>query len=413
MSSKAEASLLQYLEERRGEIIDFAGDLIRAPSPNPPGDERPVVQVLMDRLTHFGLEAEVVAKIPERPNLLAKVPGEGAGQRLIMNGHIDTKPPGNLEAWKTDPYKPTIIDDQLCGLGSVDMKGQVAALTYAAIALAATSVPFKGEFILAFSADEECGSDYGARYLLREHGLKGDAALIAEPSSIHRDWEYLGLVSRGFTGFRIKVHGTQMHSSISDILPSVNASTKMAYVLWRLGKDLKINFPPHPLYPKGVTVNPGVFLSGGVYYGVFPGYAEFGVDVRTLPGMTKEGVRRDVEGFLDTLRQEDPSLQVEMAFEEGPLAWNEATEISAQHPIVRAALRASEQVLGFQPKLGGFPGGTDAGSFQGLGGIPTIPAFGPGLLPLAHSPNEHISLEGITQAAKVYALTALFYLGEP
>jgi len=410
---KAETNLLQYLEERREELIEFAGELISAPSPNPPGDERQVAQVLMERLSQFGLEAEVVAKAPKRPNVLLRLPGRRAGRRLIMNGHIDTKPPGNLEKWKTDPYTPTISDGKMYGLGSVDMKGQVAALTYATIALAVTSAPFKGELILALSADEECGADYGAGYLVRERGLTADAALIAEPSNISKDWEYMALLSRGFTGFRVKVYGTQMHSSISDILPSVNASTRMAHVLWRLEKDLKIRFLPHPLYPEGVTVNPGVFVSGGLYYGVYPGYAEFGVDVRTLPGMTKEEVRRDVEDFLDALRQEDPSLQVEMEFELGRLGWNEATEISAEHPIVRAALRASEQVLGFQPTLRGFPGGTDAGVFQGEGGIPTIPAFGPGLLPLAHSPNEHISVEGIAQAAKIYALTALFYLDEP
>jgi len=410
---KAQSAVLRVLEERREELIEFAGALVSAPSPNPPGDERQVVQVLAERVSQFGLEPEVVAKAPERPNLLVRLPGQGAGRRLILNGHIDTKPPGDLEKWKTDPYTPTIFDGKMYGLGSVDMKGQAAALTYAAIALAEASAPFKGELILALSADEENGSIYGAGYLVREHGLTADAALVAEPSNISRDWEYMALLSRGFTGFRIKVRGTQMHSSISDIMPSVNASTKMAYVLWRLEKDLKIRFPPHPLCPGGITVNPGVFLSGGVTYGVYPGYAEFGVDVRTLPGMTREGVRGDVEGFLDTLRREDPSLEVEMAFEDGPLGWNDASEISPQHPIVQAALRASERVLGFQPALRGFPGGTDAGSFQGAGGIPTVPAFGPGLLPLAHSPNEYISVEGILQAAKVYALTALFYLGEP
>ena len=410
MPEKQEDALLQYLEERREEIVEFAAELIRTPSPNPPGDERQVAQLLKRRLGKYGLKAELLAKKPERPNVLLRLPGETSGDRLIINGHIDTKPPGDLEKWRTDPYSPAMIEGKMYGLGSCDMKGQIAAIVYAAIALATTRVPFKGELILALSADEECGSEYGANYLVEELGLRAEAALVAEPSNIGKDWEYLAILSRGFCGFRVKVHGTQMHSSISNLLPSVNASTKMAHVLWRMERDLRINFPPHPLCPGGVTLNPGVFLSGGVNYGVFPGYAEFAVDVRTLPGMTKEGLRCDVEMFLDILRREDPSLQVEMAFEDGPLGWNEGTEISPQARIVQAALRASRRVLGFRPELRAFPGGTDAGIFQGKGGIPTIPALGPGLLPLAHSPNEHISVEGIVQAAKIYALTAKFYL---
>ncbi|MGQ9585386.1 MAG: M20 family metallopeptidase [Anaerolineae bacterium] len=408
----AEEKVLQFLQERRDEIVDLAAELIRAPSPNPPGDERQVVQVIQECLGQYGLSGEVVAKVPHRPNLLLRVPGKAGARRLVMNGHIDTKPTGDLGKWKTDPYAPTVNDGKMYGLGAMDMKGQAAALTYAAIALAAASAPFDGELLIALSADEEGGSNYGVGYLVREYGLRADAALIGEPSGIREDWECMAVLARGFCGFRIKVYGTQMHSSVSDILPSVNASTKMGYVLWRMEKDLKIQFPPHPLCPGGITLTPGVFVDGGVYYGVCPGFAEFGVDLRTVPGMAKEGVRLDVEAFLNSLREEDPDLAVEMVFEEGPLGWNQPSEISPQHPLVQAGLRAAERVLGFRPPLRGFPGATDAGTFQHEAGIPAIPAFGPGLLPLAHGPDEYISTEGIVQAAKVYALMALLYLGE-
>jgi acetylornithine deacetylase len=125
--------------------------------------------------------------------------------------------------------------------------------------------------------------------------------------------------------------------------------------------------------------------------------------------MSREGVRRDVESFLDMLRQEDPSLNVHMEFEEGRLGWGDGMEIPADSPLVLAALQASEEILHARPELWGFPGATNGNTFQNEGGIPSLPAFGPGLLPLAHMPNEHISVEGIVQAAKVYALTALYY----
>ncbi len=409
MSLTAHEDLLHFVDDRREDLLAFAGELISTPSPNPPGDERAVADLIKQRLGMFGLEAQLVAKSPERPNVLLTLPAKTSGLRLLLNGHIDTKPPGDLKKWNSDPYRPTIVDGKMYGLGACDMKGQAAALTYATIALASTAFLTRGELLLVLSADEECGSAYGAHYLVDEMGLKADAALVGELSGIHRDWEYLAILSRGFSGFRIKVYGTQVHSSISNMIPTVNASTKMAYVLWRLERDLKISFPPHPLCPEGITLNPGVFVSGGVYYGVYPGYAEFGVDVRTLPGMTKEGLRRDVESFLDQLRREDPQLQVEMEFEPGPLGWNEGAETSPDAPIVQAALRAGEQVLGFRPPMRGLPGGTDGNVFQGIGGIPSVFAFGPGFLPLAHNPNEYITVEAIVQAAKIYALTALNY----
>ncbi len=403
--------LLQFIERQRDELVEFAGELIRTPSPNPPGDERAIVQLLQEHLATFGLEGEIVAQLPERPNLILRLT-RGSGKRLILNGHTDTKPPGNLSEWQSNPYTPTFRDGKLYGLGACDMKGQIAALTYAFIALAETGLPNRGELLVVLSADEECGSRYGARYLVLERELRADAALVAEPSGIYKDWDQIGLLARGFSGFRIKVHGTQMHSSLSDLLPSINASTKMAHILSRMDRELEITYPPHPLCPQGITVNLGVMVSGGIYFGVYPGYAEFAVDVRTLPGMTKEGLRRDVEAFLGQLRTEDPSLQVEMEFEPGPLGWNEGTEISGDAPVVRASLRAAEHVLGYRPPRRAFPGGTDAGIFQSLGGIPTIPAFGPGLLRLAHNPNEYVDVESIVQAAKIYALTALHYLND-
>lgn len=182
-----------------------------------------------------------------------------------------------------------------------------------------------------------------------------------------------------------------MHCSVFDILPSVNASSKMAYVLWRLERDPSLGFSPHPLYPKGITLYPGVHVTGGVHHGVYPGYAEFGVDVHTLPGRDQEGVRSDVEGFLGVLRQEDPSLEVELAFEEGPLGWGDATETSPQHPIVRSALFVSERVLGSKSRLKGFPGGTTASSFQGEGGIPSNPCFWGRAVALRSQPErEHL-----------------------
>jgi acetylornithine deacetylase/succinyl-diaminopimelate desuccinylase-like protein len=104
-------------------------------------------------------------------------------------------------------------------------------------------------------------------------------------------------------------------------------------------------------------------------------------------------------------------VDVSWEFLPGTLAWTQPTEISPQEPLVSAVKSAAGKVLGHTPPLGYFPGGTDAIWWQGAGKIPTIPGFGPGMLPNCHQPNEYIVVEEIIQAAKIYALTILNYLG--
>jgi acetylornithine deacetylase len=137
------------------------------------------------------------------------------------------------------------------------------------------------------------------------------------------------------------------------------------------------------------------------------------MDIRCLPGMTAEGVLEDIRALIEEERQRDPRLSAEVELvTELRGGWVPATEIPATHPLVAAVQKAAARVLGSAPPLAAFPGGTDSAFFQGQMGIPTLPSFGPGLLSLAHSPNEHVPLEGIIQAAKIYAVAAHRYLSE-
>ena len=409
------STLLRYLDDRESELLDFARELIACPSMNPPGDERAMAEAVLHRLDSLGLSgAEIKAKTPERPNVIFRFSGDPDGPTLMYSGHLDTKPIGDRSQWKTDPLQGEVINDQLYGLGIGDMKGGVAAMVYAAAALRAADVSLGGTLLLVFTADEEAGSAYGADYLVKERLVGADAAILGEPAGVHAEWEGIHLISRGITCFRTKVWGTQMHSSVAGLLPAVNASAKMAYVLWRMERELqpRIHCPRHPWSTQGPKVNVGVMVTGGLFWGVYPGYAEFSTDLRTMPGMTQEGVRRDVEAFLDELRLEDPELRVEMEFEPLPLGWIEASEIAADHPVVHALQQAAASVFGASASpLSAYPATTDASKFQFGLGIPTVAAFGPGRLPLAHSPNEHVAVGSLAQAARVYALCALNYLG--
>jgi acetylornithine deacetylase len=100
----------------------------------------------------------------------------------------------------------------------------------------------------------------------------------------------------------------------------------------------------------------------------------------------------------------------ELTWEFAPtLAWIAPTEVTADDPMVHAVERAAGDVLGEAPPLAAFPGATDAWPFHGQGGIPTLAAFGPGLLPLAHGPNEWVSVLALQQAPRIFVNAAIRY----
>ncbi|TMD88008.1 MAG: M20 family metallopeptidase [Chloroflexi bacterium] len=404
-----ERDVLHALAARERELVDFARNLVATPSPNPPGDERKVAELSRSEMARLGYSAiRTVAMEPTRPNVVGEVLGKDTGQILMFNGHIDTKPTGDISQWATGPYDPVIRDGRLHGLGSADMKGAVAAMVYAGAALAEVGATH-GTLRVVLTADEENGSRFGARFLAGHPDFAADAVVVGEATGMQSPWAYIAVASRGIACFRVSVRGTQMHSSLSDQVPSVNASVKLSHVLSRMASEFRPRYPVDSRVPGGPTVNLGVTLSGGVFYGIYPGYAEFGIDVRTVPGMTHSELQADLTGFLEVLSREDPELDVTV--EPVPeLAWFEPSQIAPSHSLVAAAQSAARDVLGRDVPLGTMPAFTD-GTHWHLAGSACIPAFGPGTLLVAHRPNECIEIAEIVAAARIYALTAMRYLG--
>src|SRR5262249_20938716 len=137
-------------------------------------------------------------------------------------------------------------------------------------------------------------------------------------------------------------------------LPSVNATVRMARLVDRMDRELRgcLRYPPSELAGLVPTVNVGVTARAGVYYGVYPGEAEFGCDIRTVPGMTREELEEDLVEFLRRAGRDDPGLDAELDFE----IWVPASAIDAGHPLVSALREASGVVLGDERPVGVFPG---------------------------------------------------------
>ncbi|MGH3666083.1 MAG: M20 family metallopeptidase [Egibacteraceae bacterium] len=381
------------------------------PSPNLPGDERAVAGLVTEALAERGLPAPtVLAKESHRPNLVVTLDFGPGGRTLCLSGHLDTKPVG-AAVWRTDPLTPTVDGDRLYGLGTCDMKGAVAAMIEAAAAAAAAGLR-RGRLSLLFTADEENAAAYGARFLAENDAVDADAVLIGEPGGIEHDWDTLHLVSRGITNFTVDVRGDQGHSSLTDRRPMTSATHEMARLLLAFADGFSPSAPTHPLLPGGATVNAGVLVSGGVGFGVSPGLASFAVDVRLMPGMDQETFTAELQAFLDAAAAARPTLRASVRFEDPPRDWLPPTEVPTDHPLVAATSSALGEVLGNAPPASVFPGTTDAAWLQGLAGIPTLPACGPGLLSSAHGADEYVRIPALGEAYEVYRRVIARYCPE-
>jgi acetylornithine deacetylase/succinyl-diaminopimelate desuccinylase-like protein len=234
--------------------------------------------------------------------------------------------------------------------------------------------------------------------------------IIAEPSGEVEDFDRLGLACRGGFLGKILIKGTQMHSSLSERSDCINPSIKMAEVLLGFAQNLKneMSFGKHSLYPDGPIINPGVLLEGGVFYGVIPGSASFGFDIRYIPGMSDKTIKKDIEKFLKKLMDKDNNLNAKLIVE----LWAPPVEIDRGHPLVKACMKATRTVIGKEPKPMGLDFATDGVFFEkAQQDIDIIPAFGPGFIRSAHGPDEYINTSSIIDAAKIFAIAALDYLG--
>lgn len=169
----------------------------------------------------------------------------------------------------------------------------------------------------------------------------------------------------------------------SDRVAARNAATDIAEAMLALRERIVWDVPPHRALQCHPTLNVGVTAQAGVYYGVLPGEAAFGCDLRTVPGMTEHAVHEALERWRTTAQTAGGrAIDLDIVYQP-ELSWIPSSEIATDHPLVRAAQQASEAVLGQSISLSVFPGATDAPRYDAQG-IPTIPSLGPGILTYCH-----------------------------
>jgi acetylornithine deacetylase/succinyl-diaminopimelate desuccinylase-like protein len=236
--------------DARDEVLELARALIRIDTSNPPGHETAAANLLRDVLEGAGVDVRLVARDPDRANVVARIPGRAAGPSLAFVGHLDVVP-ADPRDWTHPPFEAAVDDDgYLYGRGAVDMKGEVAARTVAMARLARAGWRGRGDLWLAMVSDEEDGrARTGMEWLVGAiPGLRCDYA-INEGGGTRlplRDGRVVHTVSTGEKGTfpaRITARGEAGHASLPTI--GRNAVPLLARLICRLGDGL-----PEPALPE-------------------------------------------------------------------------------------------------------------------------------------------------------------------
>lgn len=233
------------------QAVELLGELIRADTQNPPGNEAVAQELLAARLGDAGFSCALLAAAEGRPNLVARLAGEAPGPTLCLLGHVDTVPAEAAE-WSFDPLSGEVVDGEIRGRGALDMKGQVAAEVAAVSRLAAGGWrPARGELKLVATADEERGAELGAAWLCEQHPDAVRADLVVNEGGGDsfalggRRFYTLCVGEKGINRFLIRARGVAGHASVPGL--GENALLKLAPALAALREQPALEPTPEGL----------------------------------------------------------------------------------------------------------------------------------------------------------------------
>ena len=389
----------------REELLKLTQDLIRIPSHTVyENREKEVAAYIADILEREGIEYCFQSADGDRCNVLATIRGNGTGKSLMLNGHMDTVPVAGMD----DPFNPVIVDGNMYGRGSSDMKSGLAAMLYAVLTVHRMKVPLNGDLVLAGVIDEEAAKSTGSR-VIAEKGPITDYAIIGEPSSL-----YPIIAHKGIDYFQIDFHGKAAHSSRPE--NGANAIYAAADFISAVKAVLIPEFDnlSHPYLGKP-TINVGLMCGSAeinkpfllqqseTFAGVVPDEASVFIDVRWIPGQSIPQIQSQLQALADSILPKNPGISAEVNYIPLP---RPAMEISPEEALPQAILESISQVSPETAEFKGLSGFMDSGILYGVAGILSM-VFGPGDLIVAHGINEKVEVEQIIKAAQIYTKTAL------
>lgn len=383
------SSIRIFLRRHRAQLLQLTQELVRIPSVN--GNETAVAKKIAAVLREHGIRSRLFGALPSRKSLVAEI---GKGRKsILLNGHLDTVSVGDDADWRYDPFSAHVSGNRIYGRGAYDMKGAVAAATFAAIAVKTLVPDLSGKLVLLFNADEESGAHMGIKEALA-YGVGADVAICCEPMME----KTLAIGAKGIYRFELHTQGTTGHTGYPK--NRINAVTKMAQLLLAL-ESLKFKYKKHEMLTPPYVV-PGTVITGGTAINMFPEHCRALVDCRLSHGQSLDSVKSQLVNRLDKVKAADPEIHYDMR----EIGYVPAAITDASHPFVQLSQEAIRVAFGFLPELGSLEGVTD-GNFLVDSGMPTV-IYGPTGAGL-HAANEYVSIPSLLRAAESYALTTLRY----
>lgn len=399
----------RFVKAHRDELVELTCQLIRARTENPPGRESLAARVVETYLKALDIPYTLHEKEPERTNIVARVGHpqtkvqrfkgskvKAAGPSLLVACHLDVVPAG--DGWETDPFEPLVKDGRVYGRGATDNKGQMAACMVLARFLKEHEPQLQGEFILIGAADEERGSRLGLEYLLEECGLTADYAIIPDVSY---GMKKIDVAEKGALFLEVTSYGRQAHGSRPE--EGINAIWNMMDFLQEL-KTLSFTCTHHPLFTPP-TLNLGT-IQGGAARNIVPGKCQAGIDIRHLPGESKEEILERVRGIIKRVEKKNPQAHFDLKID----SYLEPSSVDADNPLVGLLKRHTETVMGLSPELTGLSGATVTKQLLQKG-ITSV-GFGPGSEKEAHVANESIDIQQLADFVEIMALVCMELLGK-
>jgi len=405
MINDAEKRVLEHLDP--DEAIRWTQELVRIPSvyrPQTGETEEQAARWVEKRFKEMGLETHWQVVEPGRPNVIGVYGQLGQGPCLMFEGHTDVVTEGDRAAWKHDPFGAEIENGRIYGRGAADMKGGLVAAMLATKAVIESGVKLGGSILIGALADEE-GLMKGVKHFVKSGWAeKVSAAIICEPED-----NRLCIVQKGVMWVRILVTGKMAHGCMP--LTGVNPIYHVAALLAELkalegdeiarhGSDAYLGQP---------SITPTIVRSpvrGEAQNNVMPGQCTLTLDIRLIPGQSAEELEERTRDIFRRLKAKDATFEADLEVIES----RSPTAVSRDERIVVQLANAYRDVTAKEPVYGGVPGTTDGTILFARGGVPIV-TCGPGDTLIPHQVDEYLDIEQLIEATKVYAVTALRYLG--
>jgi succinyl-diaminopimelate desuccinylase len=410
--------LARAVDERVDDLVQLTADLIRFPTVNPPGEAyTPCAEYVAVRLARRGFAVEFIRgegtpgdtdRYP-RTNVVARIDARGPGPVVHFNSHIDVVEAG--AGWTVDPFGGLVRDGRVYGRGACDMKGGLAASIVAVEAFLAVSPDFYGAIEISGTVDEESGGFGGVAYLAKK-GLfsrpRVDHVIIPEP--LNKDRICLG--HRGVWWAEIETKGRIAHGSMPFLGDS--AVRHMGAVLQAFEEEL---FPAldrkqteMPVVPEGArrsTMNINSIHGGqtedfrpGLPSPTVPDTCRLVIDRRFLLEEKIDEVKGEVVSILDRLKRERDKFEYTI----NDLMEVLPTMTERDAPVVTAVAEGIRHIFGREPDYVISPGTYDQKHIARIGHLHDCIAYGPGILDLAHQPDEWVGIDDMVQSANVMAI---------